>query len=368
MIPYIAVLILLIAVVLWQVYSQFEGFQTSDFSLAPLTMDTTLRQVLENLGKIVSKLLELKGKYTGKIFTPKLSNEEAILLGYSVETSEGVTAIVPPVTLDSLRKKIEEQLQMYELQVEGAQNDVASGAVRLDAKLVDRVLTDSTLPPDQATVQAEKMIEFMNAMNDLTVKRLKVFDDILIREVGSAPPTSPFPTTASTQTTEPTRTTRTTRTTASRETNMEKIREALGLLDLGNEDTEAKESEVTLEVTKPKDTKISSEHAKAQQSTEIFTKEIEERLAKRIATDLKNQLASKYQMQGAIDNLRPNASCAMENASAGITQGCEYSSAMPGNYAQEYAKIKTMPTANQPDMSKYVRKDSIPCWGCTLDY
>jgi hypothetical protein len=23
---------------------------------------------------------------------------------------------------------------------------------------------------------------------------------------------------------------------------------------------------------------------------------------------------------------------------------------------------------NKPDMSKYIKKDAIPCWGCTLDY
>jgi hypothetical protein len=26
------------------------------------------------------------------------------------------------------------------------------------------------------------------------------------------------------------------------------------------------------------------------------------------------------------------------------------------------------PSDNDPDMSKYIRKDQIPCWGCSLDY
>lgn len=51
-------------------------------------------------------------------------------------------------------------------------------------------------------------------------------------------------------------------------------------------------------------------------------------------------------------------------------QGREYSR---GTYKQSECDTTQKPDENNgcppmPDMSQYIRKDAIPCWGCTLDY
>jgi hypothetical protein len=46
-----------------------------------------------------------------------------------------------------------------------------------------------------------------------------------------------------------------------------------------------------------------------------------------------------------------------ENTTA-TSQGKEYSSRCH----------KDKSCSQQPDMTQYIKKDSIPCWGCSLDY
>jgi hypothetical protein len=45
----------------------------------------------------------------------------------------------------------------------------------------------------------------------------------------------------------------------------------------------------------------------------------------------------------------------------------EDDSSSPSNYqGREYNKDSPKNTG-KPDMSKYIRKDSIPCWGCNVE-
>ena len=92
----------------------------------------------------------------------------------------------------------------------------------------------------------------------------------------------------------------------------------------------------------------SAEADTAPPMTPQSTKEMEERIAKSVATQVKDSLL-------------------LQRATTDVTSG------MPCPYApydseataqgQEYNQAKPNPA---PDMSEYIRKDSIPCWNCSL--
>jgi hypothetical protein len=82
-------------------------------------------------------------------------------------------------------------------------------------------------------------------------------------------------------------------------------------------------------------------------STTASTKEIEERIAKSVAKQVKDDLMSQRAVDEVYDKYAP---CDMTDSEA---QG------------QEYQKTYPMPS-KQPDMSEYIRKDSIPCWNCSV--
>lgn len=77
-----------------------------------------------------------------------------------------------------------------------------------------------------------------------------------------------------------------------------------------------------------------------------MTKEIEERLAKRISTQIKSELLSQRATEHPVDN--KYAACELSPSDA-EAQGAEYTQAKPGF-----------------NINDYVRKDSIPCWACSL--
>jgi hypothetical protein len=87
---------------------------------------------------------------------------------------------------------------------------------------------------------------------------------------------------------------------------------------------------------------------KAPQMSTTSTKEMEERIAKSVATQLKDSLLAKRATQDIVNEMP-----------------CPYASLPSDATAQggEFTQAKPSPT---PDMSEYIRKDSIPCWNCSL--
>lgn len=79
--------------------------------------------------------------------------------------------------------------------------------------------------------------------------------------------------------------------------------------------------------------------------TPMVTKEVEERIAKNIATQIKDSLLAER----ATQNIASDMACPYAATNA-ISQGQEFAQAKPAI----------------PDMSEYIRKDSIPCWNCSL--
>ena len=87
---------------------------------------------------------------------------------------------------------------------------------------------------------------------------------------------------------------------------------------------------------------------KAPKTTPAFTKEMEDRIAKSVATQVKDSLLADRSTHNVMDDMSCPYASYDSNATA---QGKEYSQAKP---------------SPQPDMSEYIRKDSIPCWNCSL--
>jgi hypothetical protein len=101
------------------------------------------------------------------------------------------------------------------------------------------------------------------------------------------------------------------------------------------------------DMTKPKE--MTSEIlGKAPETTSTSTKEMEDRIAKSVATQLKDSLLAKR----ATQTMLQDTSCPYAAYSSdAVTQGTEFTQAKPHP---------------GPDMSEYIRKDSIPCWNCSL--
>jgi hypothetical protein len=79
--------------------------------------------------------------------------------------------------------------------------------------------------------------------------------------------------------------------------------------------------------------------------TPEMSKEMEERIAKRITSQLRSELLSQRATE-PVDNKYAPCELSPSNAEA---QGAEYTHAKPGF-----------------NINDYIRKDSIPCWGCSL--
>lgn len=101
-----------------------------------------------------------------------------------------------------------------------------------------------------------------------------------------------------------------------------------------------------LKASKPAE--IEKEQAAAPEQTLASTKEMEERIAKSVATQLKDSMLA----QRATKNVAEDVACPYASyQSDAVAQGTEYTQARPHP---------------GPDMSEYIRKDSIPCWNCSL--
>ncbi len=93
---------------------------------------------------------------------------------------------------------------------------------------------------------------------------------------------------------------------------------------------------------------VGGKHDAAPIVSPAFTKEVEERIAKSVATQVKDSLLSKRSTESVL----PDGNCPFAPyQSTATAQG------------QEYVEGTRSP---QPDMSEYIRKDSIPCWNCSL--
>lgn len=106
-------------------------------------------------------------------------------------------------------------------------------------------------------------------------------------------------------------------------------------------------AEKGLDMTKAKE-ETKAETDSVGPSTPEFTNELENRITKSIATQLKDKMILDRATQPVTQD--PSCSYASYTSDA-VTQGAEFTHAKPHP---------------GPDMSEYIRKDSIPCWNCSL--
>ena len=117
-----------------------------------------------------------------------------------------------------------------------------------------------------------------------------------------------------------------------------------GTVKKSGEDTkQEKEKPVTKD-----EAKVTPTEEQAPEMSASFTKELEDRLSKSIATQIKDTMLAER----ATQKILQDPSCPYAPYSSDATaQGSEY--------------IQGKPHPG-PDMSEYIRKDSIPCWNCSL--
>jgi hypothetical protein len=93
-------------------------------------------------------------------------------------------------------------------------------------------------------------------------------------------------------------------------------------------------------------TDISTASAGAPPVSEAALKQLEERITSSIGKVIKDEMLTQRSFAEKHDT---TCTGTISHATA---QGAEYQ--------------HSLPPAPSPDMSQYIRKDSIPCWGCTL--
>jgi hypothetical protein len=109
----------------------------------------------------------------------------------------------------------------------------------------------------------------------------------------------------------------------------------------------SQETKETKKAKKADETKEDKEDEVQPAPSMSFTKELEDRISKTIQTQLKDKML----VDRATQNLLEDTSCPYASYTNATAQGSEFTQAKPNP---------------GPDMSEYIRKDSIPCWNCSL--
>lgn len=121
--------------------------------------------------------------------------------------------------------------------------------------------------------------------------------------------------------------------------------------DRGDDDPEIQAEKLQL------DTLIKASIADSPETRMAKEKQQKQELLRDIQQIVRNEIAAKKRMTTAAQAFfqqNPDGSSIYSDGSESGKQGCE----MYG----------TRPKWCPKDMNDYIRKDSIPCWGCTLDY
>jgi hypothetical protein len=295
MVPYIAALIVLIVAVLFAVYARVDGFSLQALTVSESTKVETLVDFLDRyitLNKDLIKTLK-----AGTEFDEELTPEKATELGLAfTPSSDGKLAVgINKPLSDTLRKQIEVDLLLLESINTQVQKKLASGEIR-KAMTLKEALKGQTMDPVQTNQVLTKQINLVNAR------------EAYIQSKGK--PTVPNQTDSS----------------------------GVSLEDIFGGFRKAIRAS-TLDQTQP----VQEEPDAAPTTSEVSTKEMEERIAKNVATQVKDSLLAQRATQ-PVDAMPCPYAAYDSNATA---QG------------QEYTQAK-------PDMSQYIRKDSIPCWNCSL--
>jgi hypothetical protein len=300
MIPYIAVLIVLIVSVLFMVYKRVDGFEIGMVRITDTTTVETFVSIFKRLheqNKALKKKLEASSEF-----------DESLAPGQIEELGLQEFKDTKPVS-EALFMAIEKETSEATKELEKIQKKLESGDITNKTPLKDGI--KKILDMSEGSISMELINFVVNAAIYVSNNREAYINK-------NAKPRSSKK--------------------KSKKTKNIGGLDAQDLYDAITGTSQALEaSEVSDEV----------EYEEAPEQTMASTKEMEDRIAKNVATQLKDSLLMKRSVQNPMEDISCPYASVDSNA---VAQGRELTQAKPSS----------------PDMSEYIRKDSIPCWNCSL--
>lgn len=302
MVPYIAALIVLIVAVLFAVYTRVDGFELQNVTITKDTKGQVFYDLMKKYiqqNKAIKKMIEDIGDFDEETLVVSKLNDLGI--GYSTAQDGKISLLEKPIS-KALKTALEREITEQDAQLAEMDKKIASG----ELKLSDSFATSAKDQP----LNFDMLNAFLNAMiKTSNAREAYVKSKASSTKVGGVD-----------------------------------VGELYGAVGGMNQALRAS----TLTGDNDLFASQTSTPASAPATTNAFTKEVEERIAKSVATQLKDSLLSKR----ATEHVLSDANCPYAPyQSDAVSQG------------QEYVQGTRSP---QPDMSEYIRKDSIPCWNCSL--
>lgn len=338
MAPYIALLILLIVVILFSVYTGTDGF-TNSFS------DTaTFQEFMDTLRAALQKNKELKQKLDSSTpFDDTLTIAKLREIGLDRAPGERPFSRGLSVQMETDDILINGMINMFERALQ-------SGTLK----------STDLLKTARANVQVESVVNALPRIQEVLAKR-EVYINSKVTPASTTATTGTTGTAATTGTTgtagtAATTATGTAATTGTGVAGAGTAGNAVGAINMNDLFTALTGSSQaiqssTLAATPPAPPRssVNSLFGTAPATTMASTKEMEDRIAKSVATQLKDSLLAKRATETVVDDM----ACPYSPYSNAVAQG------------QDYRQMHPIPS-KEIDMSEYIRKDSIPCWNCSL--
>lgn len=315
MVPVIGLLILIIAVVLFQVYRSQEGFWAESADVFLMNTNTTVQDLLNNLkrtfeyGKANQTLKQQIESLPNQI---TLSTAEAALvkdLGLDVEANK-------PTDRALLTSLVQSTLNVDQLEpvIKKIEAELAAKTVQPTDKIFDLQKKEK---PELTAAKFQEQSNFNNFREQQYAKTKKLFE--LMKQERFRSTATPTTTSASTG-----------------------AAAAPAAGTTGNM-VDVSQIYTALQGYKPS---VAAAAATAPAVSDTAIKAMEDRLTSSIGKLIKDEMLAQRSFA------EKNDGGCTGSISEATAQGAEYKS--------------TLPPAPAPDMSQYIRKDSIPCWGCTL--
>jgi hypothetical protein len=314
MIPYIAILIVIIVAVLFTAYKTAEAFEIRGITV---TESTTIGALLDYAQTYLDLNTSLKDRLEAAQEFDETPTETLLKdLGMSYSTMADGTFYTEKPFSKALLGQITMDTDVLSKLIAEIEKDLASGKIRKTMSVRDLVRQMNT------GVMAENEpidVSFFNQVITNQVKSSNTREAYLNKKLGSVKIAG---------------------------VNSGDLAGAFGGAKEALKSSTLSEIEKAVDLTKPK-AKDLSENEVAPTVSLTMTQEVEDRIARKVASQVKDTVL--FQRATTDMNAMP----------------CPYASYTSDATAQgtDYTQAKPHPG---PDMSQYIRKDSIPCWNCAV--
>jgi hypothetical protein len=314
MIPYIAILIVLIVAVLFAVYKRVDGFELMGIVV---TENTKIQTILEYMKRYIELNKALKAKLdAGQPFDEPLTELRAKELGLSF--SKGADGAIQ--TTKPLSKALSAQLELDVAGLDAIQggfiNDIKAGKVKRSMTLRQFMQSAN---PDQVKEGTPLDVSFLNEVVTTQVTASNAREALINKKLGGGQVAGVD------------------------------VTDLYGAVGGVKEAIKSSTLDAAADVTASTKKQMKAvAAAAAPKASKLSTQEMEDRIANRVAKQMKNSMLA----QRSTEEVYGGMPCPY----APVTSSC-------GAQGQEYTQAKP---SSSPDMSQYIRKDSIPCWNCSL--